>query len=135
MTQSIEMGRVLIVDDVELNRILARAYLESLGWVVDECVGGYAALAYMRQRIPEVILLDIRMPGLDGIGVAHVVRQTWPVGTVKLVAYTAHAMVEEVQHIWAAGFDEVMIKPVSLADFERLVGVRNQGPSQAAGSL
>lgn len=135
MPLSIETGLALIVDDVELNRILARAYLESLGWVVDECSGGYAALAYMQQRIPELILMDIRMPGLDGNGVAQVVRQTWPVGTVKLVAYTAHAMLGELQHIRAAGFDEVMIKPVSLADFERIIGVRKQGLSQGSGGI
>lgn len=130
MKHPIEQGRVLIVDDVELNRILARAYLESLGWSVDEAVNGFAALAYLHTRIPEYILLDVRMPGMDGVGVAKTVRQVYPVGTVKIVAYTAHAIPDELMHIRTAGFDEILVKPVSLFDFENVFGISSSHPYQ-----
>lgn len=130
MKHPIERGRVLIVDDVELNRILARAYLESLGWSVDEAVNGFAALAYFHTRIPEYILLDVRMPGMDGVGVAKIVRQAYPVGTVKIVAYTAHAIQGELMHIRTAEFDEILVKPVSLSDFEKVFGNSSSHPYQ-----
>lgn len=122
MSLLIERGRALVVDDAELNRILARAYLEALGWRVDECPEGYSALAYLRTCTPEFILLDIRMPGIDGLELATIIRKTCPVGTVRLVAYTAHAIIEEVAHIRTFGFDAVLIKPVSFADFQEVVG-------------
>jgi len=130
MKHPIEQGKVLIVDDVELNRILARAYLESLGWSVDEAVNGFAALAYFRTRMPEYILLDVRMPGMDGVGVAKTVRHAYQVGTVKIVGYTAHAIPGELVHIRDAGFDEVLVKPVSLSDFEEVFGYSSGHPHQ-----
>lgn len=130
MKHPIEQGKVLIVDDVELNRILARAYLESLGWSVDEAVNGFAALAYFRTCMPEYILLDVRMPGMDGVGVAKTVRHAYPVGTVKIVGYTAHAIPGELVHIRTAGFDEILVKPVSLSDFENVFGHSSSRPHQ-----
>lgn len=126
MAPLIEQGRVLVVDDVEANRILARAYLELLAWTVDESVSALATLDYLRHRTPEYILLDIRMPHIDGIALAAMIRRKCPVGTVKLVAYTAHALDEEVAHIRASGFDDVLIKPVSLADITHIFGARIQ---------
>ncbi|MES2976901.1 MAG: response regulator [Pseudomonadota bacterium] len=122
MKPPVDMGLVLIVDDVEVNRILARAYLEMLGWRVDDCEGGRQALEYLEGRTPEWVLLDIRMPGLDGIQLARIIRQSHPMGSMRLAAYTAHAITEEVDHIRSAGFDHVLIKPVSLDDMNAAIG-------------
>lgn len=122
MASSRDIGRALVVDDVAPNRILAHAYLDALGWCVDECADGYSALAYLRRCTPALIILDIRMPGLDGSELAKIIRTTHPAGSVRLVAYTAHAITEEVEHIRAAGFDAVLIKPVSFADFQEVIG-------------
>lgn len=124
MPKIIEKDKVLVVDDVKVNRILARAYLEMLGWKVDECDNGYAVLDYVKETLPESILLDIQMPGIDGIEVAQMLRQTWPVGTIKIVAYTAHAITEEVTEILESGFDDLLIKPVVLHDVQAIFGSR-----------
>ncbi len=124
MPKLIEKNKVLVVDDVKVNRILARAYLEMLGWKVDECDNGYAALDHVKENLPEYILLDIQMPGIDGIEVTNILRQTWPVGTLKIVAYTAHAITEEVTQIRESGFDDLLIKPVVLHDVLAIFGNR-----------
>ncbi len=116
MTKPIESNKVLIVDDLQVNRIVARAYLEMLGWNVDECDGGKSALDYFEKNTPECVLLDIRMPHIDGIQLVKILRQIHPLGTVKIIAYTAHAITEEVDVIRSSGFDAVLIKPVTLKD-------------------
>ena len=121
-SEIVEENTVLVVDDVEVNRILARAYLEMLGWKVQECAGGYAALEYLCEKMPECILLDIRMPGINGIEVVGNIRKTCPVGSIKIVAYTAHAIAEEIARIKASGFDDVLIKPVIFEDVRNIFG-------------
>jgi CheY-like chemotaxis protein len=116
MLKPIESNKVLIVDDLQVNRIVARAYLEMLGWNVDECDGGKSALDYFEKNTPECVLLDIRMPHIDGIQLVKILRQIHPLGTVKIIAYTAHAITEEVDVIRSSGFDAVLIKPVTLKD-------------------
>jgi CheY-like chemotaxis protein len=108
-----EKGTVLIVDDVEVNRILARAYLERLGWKVAECDSGLGAFEYLSENIPEAVLLDIRMPGMTGDDVARNIRNFYPDFPIRVVAYTAHCQPDELQTIRLSGFDEVLVKPVS----------------------
>lgn len=127
MPTTIEKDKVLVVDDVKINRVLARAYLELLGWQVDECASGQAVLDYARDKVPECILLDIQMPDIDGIEIVKILRQTLPVGMIKIVAYTAHAIPEEVAHIRASGFDELLIKPIILQDVSAIFGARQSG--------
>ena len=67
-------GLVLVVDDIEGNRILARAYLERIGWQVDEAGGGLEAMEYLKHRIPQAMLIDIRMPDVSGDQLAAFVR-------------------------------------------------------------
>jgi CheY-like chemotaxis protein len=124
MAPPLEPGRVLVVDDMQPNRLLARAYLEILGWTVDECASALTTLTYLGRCTPDYILLDIRMPDIDGIALAALIRQKCPVGTVKLIAYTALAQAEEVARIRASGFDGVLIKPVSLEEMTGMFGSR-----------
>ncbi|WP_372827875.1 response regulator [Polaromonas sp.] len=134
MAPAIDIGRALVVDDDATNRTLAHAYLDALGWCVDECVDGYSTLAYLRQCTPALILLDIRMPGLHGTALAKIIRTTHPAGSVRLVAYTAHATHEEEAYILSTGFDTMLTKPVSFADFQKVVGEarKNEQPSVSA---
>lgn len=112
-------GLVLVVDDVEDNRVLARAHLERIGWQVDECEGGRCAMDYLRQKVPQAMLIDIRMPDLSGDLLAGYVRGQRSLDGVRLVGYTAHCYPEDIERFKAAGFDEVLIKPVLMADMAR----------------
>jgi len=104
---------IWVVDDEDVNRILARAYLELLGWEVQEFSNGYDALRRLKQERPQALLLDVRMPGLSGDDLVRQIRAQFPHEAIRVVGYTAHCMEDALQPILAAGFDQVLIKPVS----------------------
>lgn len=104
---------VWVVDDEEVNRILARAYLERLGWEVRELANGDDVLRALQQARPHAVLLDVRMPGMSGDEVVRQIRAHHPDEAIRVVGYTAHCMEEALQPILQAGFDQVLIKPVS----------------------
>lgn len=104
---------VWVVDDEELNRLLARAYLERLGWQVREFANGYDVLRSLKLVQPCAMLLDVRLPGLSGDDLARQIRAQFSGVPIRLVGYTAHCLEETLQPILKAGFDQVLIKPVS----------------------
>ena len=104
---------VWVVDDEEVNRILARAYLERLGWEVEEFSNGHDVMRSLKQGRPHAMLLDVRMPGLSGDEMVRQIRAQFPNEPIRVVGYTAHCMQEALQPILQAGFDQVLIKPVS----------------------
>ena len=106
-------AEVWVVDDEETNRLLARAYLERLGWQVREFSNGYDVLRGLKLARPCAMLLDVRMPGLSGDDLARQIRAQFSDTPIRLVGYTAHCLEETLQHILEAGFDQVLIKPVS----------------------
>jgi CheY-like chemotaxis protein len=112
-------GLVLVVDDVDGNRILARAYLERIGWQVDECEGGLKAMEYLKDKIPQAMLIDIGMPDLSGDQLAAFVRGQSSLRMIRLVGYTAHCYADELARFKAAGFDEVLIKPVLMTNMSQ----------------
>lgn len=104
---------VWVVDDEEVNRILAQAYLERLGWEVEVFANGQDVMHRLQQLRPQALLIDIRMPDLSGDEVARRIRAQFPDEAIRVVGYTAHCMEEALQPLLAAGFDQVLIKPVS----------------------
>ncbi len=111
----------LIVDDHPTNRIIASALLRKLGWQTQEAETGAAALELAAQRDFQLVLLDISMPGLSGEETCQALRQRYGTRPVRIVAYTAHAFPEEREAFLAAGFDEILVKPISRERLEALV--------------
>jgi len=111
--------RILIADDVTENRALLTSLLEPLGFDVSEAADGNAALAAVQSDAPDLVLLDLVMPGLDGF---EVVRQLRAANgpQPKVVAVSANAFDEARQRALAMGCDAFMTKPV---DVEQLLGV------------
>lgn len=109
------MKHVLVVDDNATNRKLASALLKKRGWLVEEAANGLAALAALATDAFDAVLLDISMPGMDGEEVCRRIRADSRLTRLRVVAYTAHAMPHEKQEIMSAGFDDILIKPVSMA--------------------
>lgn len=124
MRASPEKGLVYVVDDVEGNRILAQAYLGLLGWKVRTAASGPEALAALRERLPEAMLVDMRMPGMMGDELARAVKEAPATRAIRLVGYTAHALPDEVCRFRKAGFEEVLIKPVLMPEMRRVFGER-----------
>lgn len=109
-------GVVLVVDDIKENRTLAKLYLEKLGWRVLEANSGLSAIELLKTVAASQILLDVKMPGIDGLSVARFVRDELNDSSVRIVGYTAHALNGEVEEILLAGFDSVLIKPIKYED-------------------
>lgn len=135
MTNSTVPRLAYVVDDVEGNRLLAQAYLEHLGWSVRVFSDGQSAFDSLKTEVPEAMLIDIRMPGISGDLLAAMVRTEPDMIGIRLVGYTAHALADEVSTLRASGFDDVLIKPVLMADMARAFprargdGVRTGRPS------
>lgn len=106
-----KQATVLIVDDEDWNRALLRAYLRGLPVVVDEAASGDAAIAALQQSRPDVVLLDLAMPGTDGLAVLRWARARPELAGVSFVAVTAHARRDQVPE----PLDGWIHKPVSRA--------------------
>ena len=113
---------VLVVDDNKINRELAKAFLQRDGWLVTEADDGDAALKMLQTQTFCAILLDISMPGKSGIEVLAELRQNSQHQHMHAVAYTAHALDDEKQRIKDAGFDSLLIKPISKAAISDIFG-------------
>lgn len=108
--------RILIVDDNAVNRKLAAAMLSRNGWETDQADDGAKALQMLEgEHGFHAVLLDISMPGMNGDEVCRTLRADPRTAGLPIIAYTAHAMEEDRGRVMAAGFDGVVIKPVSLA--------------------
>lgn len=114
---------VLIVDDNPVNRLLPSAILRKEGCTVAEAACGEDALTYLAKDKVDCVLLDISMPGLSGEEVCERIRQDPSLAGLKVIAYTAHAMPEEKQRIMGAGFDDLLIKPISRAGLLAALGL------------
>ncbi len=106
--------RVLVVDDNTVNRKVASTMLRRLEWQTEEADCGEAALQRMEEGDFDAVLLDISMPGVSGEDVCRALRAREATQHLHIVAYTAHAMESEKSRIMTAGFNAILIKPVSL---------------------
>jgi CheY-like chemotaxis protein len=112
---------VLVVDDnVDAAETLA-LLLELDGHTARIAHGGEAALQQVAERRPEVVFLDIGMPGMDGYAVARRLREMWPGEAMLLVALTGWGNVEDRRRAEAAGFDQHLTKPVEAGQLQALL--------------
>jgi len=104
---------VLIVDDNELNRLLGQKLLERDGHTVEVASDGREALAAIARRAPDVVLMDLEMPGLDGLETTRELRRRG--SAVPVIALTANAIQGDRERCLAAGMDDYLPKPLDLA--------------------
>jgi two-component system cell cycle response regulator DivK len=107
------MIKVLIAEDNAVNRELLRELLESRGYSVSEACDGQEALDMVRQTQPDILLLDIGMPILDGFGVISKIREDPQLMALPVLAITAYAMHGDQEKIMNSGFDGYLSKPVN----------------------
>lgn len=114
-----ENATVLIVDDIGHNRFLIKEFLKNTELNTFEAANGEEALEKAEKYRPELILMDIRMPEMDGMEATRIIRKNASQKNVKIIALTASVMEEEIRKISNAGFDEFLKKPVKLPDLIR----------------
>lgn len=108
---------ILVVDDYQSLRDVTRHALESCGYRVVEAADGLEAVALAQSVRPDLILMDLSMPTLDGFAALHRIRRLFGMSGVPVIAVSAHTAPEVRSDALAAGFCEFFVKPV---DFVRL---------------
>jgi two-component system cell cycle response regulator DivK len=108
---------VLVVEDNDKNRKLARDVLQVKGYRVMEAESAEAALDLVKEQIPDLVLMDIQLPGMSGIQALACLREMPATKNVPVIAFTASVMPQDRHQIIAAGFDAFVAKPISVKDF------------------
>ena len=124
---SLEGKTVLLVDDSEINRKLVRENLENAGVKIIEAEDGEIAISAAEKFKPDLILMDILMPRMDGFEATSIIKGKSGLEDIPVIALTALAMKEDVERIENAGFDEYLLKPFHISElFEKLGNVLNE---------
>lgn len=113
------MRKILLVEDNEMNRDMLSRRLQRKGYEVVIAVDGAQGLAMARTELPDLILMDMSLPVLDGWQATRAIRADPGLATVPVIALTAHAMAGDYERCLAAGCDDYDTKPIELA---RLLG-------------
>jgi len=109
------MKLIVVADDNEANRELVSVILQRQGYEVMEASNGREALDFVRQRQPDLVLLDIHMPEMDGYETLRVIRDSQRGRNVPIVALTASAMAGDAEEAIEQGFDAYLAKPYEIA--------------------
>ncbi|HEX6018675.1 MAG TPA: response regulator [Burkholderiaceae bacterium] len=109
--------RVLIVDDNEVNVELASFLLARAGMQVAAALDAQRALEQVESFAPDLILMDIQLPGRDGIALTRQLRSRPSARPLAIVAFTAYAMKGDKERFLAAGCDGYIAKPIDVATF------------------
>ncbi len=109
---------VLVVEDFEDNRFMMKRLLEMSGYRVVEAVNGKQAVEMAEQESPDIILMDLSLPMLDGLAATRRIRERNGAGRIPIVAVSAHDSADFHAEALAAGCNEYVTKPI---DFDQLV--------------
>ncbi len=127
------MARILIVDDDDKNRKLCRVILQNRGHETLEAENGLAALNILQEERPDLIIMDLRMPVMDGIEATKRIRQNPALSKIPVIVCTASALKETILQIKTFSiFDDYIIKPIiDLDEFinkvESILGRKGNG--------
>jgi two-component system cell cycle response regulator DivK len=108
---------ILIVEDNEKNMKLARDIMQSRGYQVVEAVSAEEGLEKVMDPIPDLVLMDIQLPGMNGIAALGKLRENPATQKIPVIAFTASVMPKDHNEIREAGFDAFISKPINLKEF------------------
>ena len=111
------MTKILIVEDNEMNIRLFSDLLKSRQYEVFECHTGSQVLPMVKEIRPDLVLMDIQIPEIDGLTATKMIRETPEVAKTKVIAVTAFALSGDADRILAAGVDSYISKPISIPVF------------------
>ena len=113
--------KILLVEDVEDTRFYMRLELERLGFIVFEADNGKTAVQLATTELPNVILMDLSLPQMNGFAAAKLIRQIDGLGTIPLIAVTAHHETDFRADAKASGFGAYVTKPVDIVSLKELI--------------
>ncbi len=110
---------ILVVDDEPSQRDLLQGFLSNCGFEVAEAESGEAALRIIKERRPDLVLLDVRLPGISGLEVLQMIRQLW--SDLPVVLITAHADLHQAVASIKSGADDYLAKPIHLEELRTVI--------------
>jgi len=124
------MAKILLVEDNELNRDMLTRRLERRGFQVVSAVDGRAGVALGEQEAPDLILMDMSLPDLDGWEATRLLKSSSQTRSIPIIALTAHAMAGDRERAIEAGCDDYDTKPVELGRLlEKIDSLNRKGAS------
>jgi two-component system cell cycle response regulator DivK len=111
------MSTILIVEDNEKNMKLARDVLQAKGYSTLEAVNGEEGVRLALQHKPDLVLMDIQLPDINGIEAFRRIRSNAETAAVPIVAFTASVTANDLSRIDQAGFDAFIGKPINIKEF------------------
>ncbi len=109
--------KILVIEDNAQNLYLIHFLLESNGYTVLEAENGIIGIQKAKEEKPDIILLDIQLPEMDGYEIARILRSTPGIDTIPIIAVTSYAMAGDKERILAAGATDYIEKPINPATF------------------
>ena len=125
-------GHVLLVEDNDVNQLVALGFLESLGYTADVAANGEEAVARAADATYDAILMDLQMPVLDGFAATRLIREAEDGRRVPILAMTASAFEGEREKCLAAGMDDFLTKPVDSTRLASVLHAHVHGGAQVA---
>jgi len=116
------MARILVVEDNAVNMRLTVTLLQREGHEVLEAADAEEGTRLARERLPELILMDVQLPGMDGLAASRLLKADPLTRGIKIVALTALAMKGDRERVAAAGCDGYISKPIRYQHFLKVVG-------------
>ena len=113
--------KILVADDNDKNRTLFQDILIIHGFEVSVASDGHEAVAQARQLMPDLILMDIQMPEMDGTVACRILKGAPETSRIKIIALTSFAMQGDEEKFIAAGFDGYLSKPINTRDLPILI--------------
>jgi two-component system, cell cycle response regulator DivK len=115
------MSTILIIEDNDKNMKLARDILKAKGYATLEAVTGEEGVKLAKEKVPDLVLMDIQLPGINGIEAFRRIRADAKTARIPVVALTASVTPTDRSEITAAGFDAFIGKPINLKEFVETV--------------
>lgn len=115
-------AKILYIEDNPLNMRLVRKILKSLQYDMVEAIDGHSGLDMVAHERPDLILVDVNLPDIDGLEVTQRLKQDREFAHIPIIALTANAMHGDREHCLAAGCDGYIAKPVARQELKNVLG-------------
>lgn len=128
--------RILLAEDNVSSQKVTLAMLKRLGYSADAVANGLEALQALGRQHYDIVLMDVRMPEMDGLEAAQIIRKRWPKNGLKVIAITAYALEGDREKCLDAGMDDYISKPVKLDELAKVLsrfGNKKTAPDEAEG--
>jgi two-component system cell cycle response regulator DivK len=122
--------QILVVEDNEKNMKLFRDVLQAKGYSIMEATTGGRAIELAIEHVPDLVLMDIQLPDIDGVDALGQLRANERTASIPILALTAQAMEGDRERFLSAGFDGYLSKPVNIAEFVATVKRYCEGGSR-----